>query len=74
MLSTQTVTEAATKVGLVPSSIVIRRFDESTDPQIAIEPDRYLYPASMLKTPLALAAMTLIEEGVFDFDCTFEVA
>ncbi|MDQ2681851.1 MAG: class A beta-lactamase-related serine hydrolase, partial [Candidatus Eremiobacteraeota bacterium] len=54
--------------------IVIRRFDESTDPQIAIEPDRYLYPASMLKTPLALAAMTLIEEGVFDFDCTFEVA
>ncbi len=73
MLTTETVLEAAAQAKLVPSSIVIRRFDETTEPQILIEPDRYLYPASMLKTPLALAAMTLVEAGVFNFECTFEV-
>ncbi|MEO6914104.1 MAG: serine hydrolase [Candidatus Baltobacteraceae bacterium] len=74
MLPTEIVQEAAARAGLTPHSIVIRRFDESTAPQIQIEPDRYFYPASMIKTPLALAAMTLVEAGDFNFECTFEVS
>lgn len=74
MLTAEIALGAAARAGLTPSSMVIRRFDETTNPQIQLEPDRYFYPASMIKTPLALAAMTLVESGDFNFECTFEVS
>ena len=53
---------AATRAGLTPHSIVIERLDQAV-PNIQIDPDRYLYPASMIKTPLAVAALTLVQNG-----------
>lgn len=53
-------------------SIVIAGLD-GTPPAIAIEPTRYFYPASMLKTPLAVAAFTQIADGKLRLDDRFEV-
>lgn len=66
-LTRDLVAAAAAKAGLTPHSIVIRRLDRPL-PDIEIEPDRYLYPASMIKTPLAIAALTLVQSGEITLD------
>lgn len=38
-----------------------------------MDPDRYLYPASMLKTPLAVVALTLVAQGELTMDQPFTV-
>lgn len=73
VLTQDAVTAAAHFAGLEPSSIVIKNLDGSGQPDISIEPDRYLYPASMLKTPLALAAYSQIADGKLHLDDRFNV-
>lgn len=72
MLTQAAAVTAAREAGLEPASIVIKPLD-GPGPTIAIEPDRYFYPASMLKTPLAMAAYTEIAEGRLRLDDRFEV-
>ncbi|MDP9110778.1 MAG: class A beta-lactamase-related serine hydrolase [Candidatus Eremiobacteraeota bacterium] len=71
-LTRAAVEAAAVKAGLTPHSIVIKRLDRPA-PDIQIEPDRYLYPASMIKTPLAIAALTLVQDGEITLDQHFTV-
>lgn len=73
MLTTDAVVAAAQNAGLVPNAIVIKRLDGTQNPGIHIDEDKYFYPASMLKTPLAIVAMTLVESGELRFDQLFEV-
>lgn len=73
MLSQDAVLRAADRAGLTPASIVLRRLDRSDWPAVAIDPDRYLYPASMIKVPLALATLTLVQEGVLTLTGMYEV-
>jgi len=40
---------------------------------LELAPDEYLYPASMLKTPLAAAALELVHRGELHLDQLFEV-
>ena len=73
MLTPEIVLAAAHDAGLEPSSIVLAPVDGRGGPEIRIEPERYLYPASMLKTPLALAAYTAVADGKLRLDDVFEV-
>jgi beta-lactamase class A len=66
--------ETAARAGLSDVSLVLARLDRPDDARVAIEPDRYLYPASMLKTPLALAAYTLVHDRELRLSDSFEVA
>lgn len=63
MLTAQAVREAARDSQIAPFSFVLRRLD-APGSEIAIDPERPFYPASMLKTPLALALLTLVRDGV----------
>jgi len=63
---------AAARAGLMPHAIVIKRLDRAI-PAIEIDPDRYLYPASMIKTPLAVAAFTLVQNGEITLDQQYTV-
>jgi beta-lactamase class A len=54
--------EAAAAAGLATPSIVIRRLD-ALGPAAALEPERPLYPASMIKVPLAAALTALWDRG-----------
>lgn len=73
VLTQETVLAAAADAGLTPCSIVVRRLDSGEGPDISIEPQRYLYPASMLKVPLALATLALVQSGDLRLDQPFEV-
>ena len=55
MLTPEAVLESAARVNLTPAAFVIVRLDRPGE-RIAIDASRYYYPASMVKTPLALAA------------------
>ncbi len=72
MITQEAVSSAVQRVGLVPHSIVIRRLDRPVPP-IEIEPNLPLYPASMIKTPLALATLALAADGELRLDAVFEV-
>ncbi|MGZ3503427.1 MAG: serine hydrolase [Vulcanimicrobiaceae bacterium] len=73
MLTTDAVLRAADRAGLTPHAIVIKRLDQDAWPDIEIESHRYFYPASMLKVPLSLAALTLVQAGELRLDQTYEV-
>lgn len=73
MLSNDAVLRAADRAGLTPHSIVIKRLDRNGWPGIEIDPDQYHYPASMLKVPLSLATLTLVQAGELRLDQTYEV-
>lgn len=62
MLTPEIAGRLAAEAGLESVSLVINRLDAPA-PTIALDPERALYPASMLKTPLALAAYTLVQDG-----------
>ncbi len=72
MLTEELVLQAAARVGLTPASFVIMRLDRP-DVRIAVEATHYFYPASMIKTPLALAAFELVQEHVLNLDETYPV-
>lgn len=72
MLTPEFVARLAEENGLAALSLVLSRLDAPT-PRIALDQERALYPASMLKTPLALAAYTLVEEGELRLGDTHEV-
>jgi beta-lactamase class A len=55
--------EAAAEAGLADPSIVVRRLDAPGGPAAALAPERPLYPASMIKVPLAAALTALWERG-----------
>jgi beta-lactamase class A len=73
MLTDQDLARTAASAGLSPVSIALARLDRPDGPRLSLNADKYLYPASMLKTPLALAAYTLVQDGVLHQDQTFQV-
>ncbi|MBV9737330.1 MAG: serine hydrolase [Candidatus Eremiobacteraeota bacterium] len=71
MLTEDDVRAAALAAKLEPNSIVIKRLDgQGVD--IHIDDDVYHYPASMIKTPLAVAVFTLVESGDLKLEQYFE--
>lgn len=73
MLTQEDVAAAAADSGLAPCSIVVRDLEGGRRADVHLDPDRYLYPASMLKTPLAVAALTLVAERELRMDQRFTV-
>ena len=74
MLTPDFVSRLAEEAGLAPLSLVIKRLDGGEQGvRIALDPELAVYPASMLKTPLALAAYTLVEEGELQLAATHDV-
>ena len=61
--------------GLEPASIIVRELleDGSTGAEAAVNPAVDLYPASMIKTPLVLAALTDVQDGRISLDRQIEV-
>ena len=57
--------------GLEPGSLVVRPLDGAWE--AAVRPDVDLYPASMIKTPLAAAVLALAADGVLSIDERIEV-
>jgi beta-lactamase class A len=72
MLTEELVLQAAARVGLAPASFVVTRLDRAGQ-QIAIDADHPFYPASMIKTALALAAFSLVQSSVLNLDETYQV-
>lgn len=72
MLTADEIRAAAYDAGLAPASIVVERLDRP-GPHIRIDADRYFYPASMIKTPLAAAALALVSDGELSLDDRFDV-
>lgn len=73
MLTAERAARLADEAGLRPLALVVRRLDRE-EPAVEIDPQLAVYPASMLKTPLALAAYTLVQDGELDLDALHEVA
>ena len=75
MVTGDLVSHAAAHAGLAPFAAVVRRLDQE-EPETAIEPQASFYPASMIKTPLAVAVLALVQDGVLDLDqpCAVDAA
>lgn len=72
MLTSDFVLKAAGEAGLQSLAFALKRLDrEQAD--VSVEPARALYPASMLKTPLAVAVYSLVQAGELRLADTFEV-
>jgi beta-lactamase class A len=72
MLTEDLIKDAAARAGLQPAAVVVKRLDTDS-PAVAIDPQAAFYPASMIKTPLALAALALVQDGVLDLNQAHEV-
>ena len=72
MLSSDFVSKAAGEAGLQSLAFALKRLDRE-EADVSIEPARALYPASMLKTPLAVAVYSLVQAGELRLADTFEV-
>ncbi len=61
--------------GLEPAAILVEGFHEdgAPMPEAAVNADRDLYPASMIKTPLVVAALTDVADGRLQLDGRHEV-
>ncbi len=68
------VQEAAHWAGLATPSIVVRGLDGTDRVDVRVDDRRELYPASMIKTPLAAAALSLVERGRLRLDQRITVA
>jgi beta-lactamase class A len=64
--------QAAAHAGVQPFAAVVRRLDRPGE-EIALNADAPFYPASMLKTPLAVAALDLVRAGELDLAHRYEV-
>lgn len=73
VLTSDIVSQAAGRAGLDALAFALKRLDRE-EPAVAVEPDRPLYPASMLKTPLAVAVYYLVQAGELGLADGFEVA
>lgn len=73
MLSAELIGRLADEAGLASASFTLARLDREDAPRLARDPERYLYPASMLKTPLALVAYALVQDGELRVDDRFPV-
>jgi beta-lactamase class A len=73
-LTTETVARAAADAALQPFAFALYRLDEPDGLRIDMDAAAAYYPASMIKTPLALAAYTLVQEKKLALDSSFEVA
>jgi beta-lactamase class A len=65
-------TRAAQEAGLEPASIVVERLEDGAVLG-ALDPERDLYPASMIKVPLVAATLAGVDEGLFRLDRKVEV-
>lgn len=72
MLTENLLCSIAARAGLQPAAILLAGLDAGA-PRIAIDPDAAFYPASMIKTPLAAAALALVDEGSLDLEGRHEV-
>lgn len=73
MLTTQSVNELAQAAGLTAYSIVIERPGQPEWAAVRIDADADRYPASMIKVPLVLAALTDVSDGRLHLDDKIEV-
>jgi beta-lactamase class A len=64
-LDEESLASAASRAGLTPASLVIQPLDLPSS-AITLDPAAPLYPASMIKVPLAAAALAAIAEGQLD--------
>ncbi|MBV8245166.1 MAG: serine hydrolase [Candidatus Eremiobacteraeota bacterium] len=71
MLTRGRIQAAAQEAGLHPVALSVRRLD-APGPSIEIEPERYFYPASMIKTPLSVAALHLVASGELTLEDVYE--
>ena len=62
MLTEEMFARAAAEAGLAPMAGILRRLD-GPGPRLERDPGAAFYPASMIKTPLALAALALAADG-----------
>lgn len=72
MLTEEALAQALADAGLSPHAAVLTRLGPDRA-SVAVAADHYFYPASMLKTPLAAAALHLVAAGELRLDATFEV-
>lgn len=74
MLTSLALSGWAQEAGLRDASIVLTSIDTASPPvEARLDAGRPLYPASMIKTPLAAAALTLCAQGELDLDATVAV-
>ena len=72
VVSSNTLQELASGSNLQQAAVLLKAVDASAW-VIAGDPDAFIYPASMLKTPLAIAALTLAADGVISADARYAV-
>lgn len=73
MVTRETLQTFAHEAGLAEPSIVLSPLGAPVWNAVTLEPERPLYPASMIKTPLVAAAMTDVEAGRIRLDDRVEV-
>jgi len=64
MLTDAILRQAAGEAGLAEPAIIVRRLGGLGQSDATLTKDRPLYPASMIKTPLAVAVLELIATGI----------
>lgn len=72
MLTEDLLRQTAAQAGLEPVAMVLRRLDRP-GADLSIDPQAAFYPASMIKTPLAAAALALVEDGDLRLDRAYDV-
>lgn len=73
MLTEDLLRRAAAQAGLAPAAVVVTRLDEPSEPWARVDADAAFYPASMIKTPLAAAALALVHDGELDLERPYDV-
>jgi len=73
-MNTGDIRQAAHWAGLATPSIVLRALDGRDGTGLRLDDRRSLYPASMIKTPLAASAFSLVERGTLHLDQRITVA
>ncbi len=63
---------AAAQAGIAPFAAMLKRLD-TDGPLASIDPDAAFYPGSMIKTPLAAAALALVNDGLLALEDTHEI-
>lgn len=69
---TAAVRQAAKRCGLQPVSVGLAA-EAGNEPVVEVDPHLRLYPASMIKTPLAAAVYALVEQGALRIDMQLDV-
>ena len=72
MLTEEILAVAVASAHLEPSTVIVKALDASAR-EVALHPERTYYPASTMKTPLAVVAYDRIAAGKLALDDSFEV-